>query len=127
MDAMSGKSKYTIAGHKQRTIELVNNAVRINKTSSLQPRGPFPLADQVGMGLAVDIVQKLVVSRGKTEKVIQAETLRQLRSTYTKNWESSPAGIAESAAFSRGTGQVRPTKCPAQAEWYQDFWHGLEA
>ena len=127
LDAMAGKSRHTLAGHRRRTTEMVNHAVRIGKTPSLQPRGPFPLGDQVGMGLAVDIIQKSLVARGKTEAVVQAETLRQLRSTYTKNWESSPLGVAESAAFAKGTSRVRPTKCPAQSEWYQDFWRGLEA
>ena len=126
LDAINGKSRNTISGHKRRTRELVDNAVRINKTPTLEPRGPFPLVDQVGMGLAVDIIQKSLVTSGRNEKVIQAETLRQLRSTFTKNWESSPKGVAESASFGSGQGRVRPTSCPAQSEWYQDFWRGVE-
>ena len=66
------------------------------------------------MGLAVDILQKSLIAVGRNEAVVQAETLRQLRSTYTKNWESSPLGVAESAAFAKGMGRIRPTKCPAQ-------------
>ena len=126
LDAINGKSRNTISGHKRRTRELVDNAVRINKTPTLEPRGPFPLVDQVGMGLAVDIIQKSLVTSGRNERVIQAETLRQLRSTFTKNWESSPKGVAESASFGSGQGRVRPTSCPAQSEWYQDFWRGVE-
>ena len=127
LDSMSGKARNTILGHRRRTLELIRNAERINKTPSLQPRGPLPLGDPVGMGLAVDIIQKSLVAVGRNEPVVQAETLRQLRSTFSKNWASSPRGITEAASFGKGAGRVRPTACPSQSEWYQDFWRGLEA
>ena len=127
LDAMAGKARGTINDHRLRTLELVRNAERINKTPTLEPRGPFPLKDLVGMGLAVDITQKSLVAKGKNEAVVQAETLRKLRSTYTKNWQSSPRGVAESGAFIKGTGRVRPTSCPTESEWYQDNWRGVES
>jgi hypothetical protein len=49
-----------------------------------------------------------------------------MRSTYTKNWESSPAGVKEGAAFANGKYRVRQTTCPAQSEWFYDFLQGLE-
>ena len=49
LDAMAGKARGTINDHRLRTLELVRNAERINKTPTLEPRGPFPLKDQVGM------------------------------------------------------------------------------
>jgi hypothetical protein len=48
-----------------------------------------------------------------------------MRSTYTKNWESSPSGVKEGATFANGKYQVRPS-CPAQSEWFDDFLQGLE-
>ena len=127
LDAMAGKARGTINDHRLRTMELVRNAERINKTPTLEPRGPFPLKDLVGMGLAVDITQKSLVAKGKNEAVVQAETLRKLRSTYTKNWQSSPRGVAESGAFIKGTGRVRPKSCPTESEWYQDNWRGVQS
>jgi hypothetical protein len=53
-------------------------------------------------------------------------TLWKMRLTYTKNWESSPTGIKEGAAFANGKYRVRQTTCPAQSEWFYDFLHGLE-
>ena len=35
--------------------------------------------------------------------------------------------MAESASFAKGTGRIRPTSCPSQSEFYQDFWRGLES
>ena len=127
LDAMNGKARSTITNHRRRIAKLVRNAEKIHKTPSLQPRGPFPIGDPVGMGLAVDIIRESVTAKGRTEEYVQAETLRQLRSTFTKNWESSPAGVAEVASFAKGTGRVHPTSCPSQSEWYHDFWRGLEA
>ena len=127
LDAMVGKSKDTIAGHKRRTGRMVTNSERINKTPGLQSRGPFEIGDFVGMSLAVDILQESIHAVGRNEPTVQAETLRQLRATYTKNWDSSPRGVLEVASFGRGAGRVRPTSCPSQSEWFADFWRGLEA
>ena len=52
--------------------------------------------------------------------------LRRLWATYTKNWESSPLGVAEGSSFSRGAGRVRPMSCPSQSEWFYDFLRGME-
>ena len=100
---------------------MVKNAYDVNKTPTLENRGPFPLNDQLGMGLAVDMLQESLVAVGKNEATVQAETLRKLRSTYTKNWDSSPHGVGEGASFAKGSGRVRPTRCPTQSEWFHNF------
>ena len=126
LDAMLGKTAGTINGHRNRTRQMCEYSAAINKTPSLAPRGPFPLADPVGMGLALEILVKSVKATGRNEAVVQTKTLRQLRSTYTKNYQTSPQGVAEAASFAAGSGRVRPTSCPSQSDWYQDFWSGLE-
>ena len=126
LDAMLGKTAGTIRGHRNRTKQMCEYSALINKTPSLAGHGPFPLTDQVGMGLALEILVKSVNAKGRNEEFVQPKTLRQLRSTYTKNYQTSPQGVAEAASFVAGTGRVRPTSCPAQSEWYQDFWSGLE-
>ena len=62
----------------------------INKTPSYYPCGPFPLADIVGMGLAVDMELKSLVARGRIREHVQSQI---------KNWESFPLGGAEGALF----------------------------
>ncbi len=64
------------------------------------------MIDQVGMILAVDILLKSLIARGKLVEHVQFATLRKLRATYTKNWESSPAGVKEGAAFANGKYRV---------------------
>jgi hypothetical protein len=73
------------------------------------------------MGLAVDMLVKSLVAKGRLEKHVQFSTLRRLWATYTKNWESSPMGVFEGALFANGLGRIRPTSCPSQSEWFYDF------
>lgn len=127
LDAMAGKAVSTIRGHKNQTLEMIRIDEHANKTPSLQPRGPFPESDPIGMGLFCDILIKSVIARGRISPHVQAETLRKLRATFAKNWDSSPAGVAEKASFGRGTGRVRATECPSQSEYFLDAWRGLES
>ena len=126
LDAMAGKSPLTILAHLRETTSIIKNAELINKTPSFQPRGPFPLSDPVGMGLAVDQLVKSLTAKGRIEKHVQFSTLRRLRATYTKNWESSPLGVSEGASFAKGLGRIRATSCNTQSEWYYDFIRGME-
>ena len=84
------------------------------------------MADSVEMGFAVDMLLKSLVAKGRIERHVQFSIVRWLRSTYTKNWESSPMGVAEGASFAKGLGRIQPTSCPSQSEWCYDFLHGME-
>ena len=69
---------------------------------------------------------KSLVAKGHIADHVQFATLRKLRETSTKNWESSPSGVSEGASFAKGAGRIRPTSCPAQSEWFYDFLRGME-
>lgn len=101
INAMVGKLLFTIGGHLRETTTAIKTAAFINKTPSYHPRGPFPLSDPVGMGLAVDMLLKSLVAKGQLEAHVQFSTLRRLRATYTKSWESSPLGVVEGACLQR--------------------------
>jgi len=128
LDAMLGKSPLMIRAHRRETIAVLENSRLIEKTPAYHPRGPFPLGDHVGMSLAVDIMVKFLVAKSCIANHVQFATLRKLRATYTKNWESSPSGVKEGASFSKakGAGRIRPTSCPAQSEWFYDFLRDME-
>jgi hypothetical protein len=103
LDAMLGKSPLTIKAHRQETVATLVNAASIGKTPAYHPRGPFPLSDEVGMSLAVDMLLKSLRAKGRILDHVQYATLRKMRAMYTKNWESSPAGIREGAALPTGS------------------------
>jgi hypothetical protein len=64
LDAMLGKPPLTTMVHRGETLALLKNAMTIGKTPAYHPRGPFPMCDQVGKSLAVDILLKSLVEKG---------------------------------------------------------------
>jgi hypothetical protein len=126
IDAMLGKSPMTTKAHRRETMSTIKNALNFGKTLTYHTRGLFPMNNQVSMSLAVDILLKLLVAKGKIVEHVQFATLRKLTATYTKNMESSHAGVKEGAAFANGKNSVRQMSCPAQLEWFHNFLHGLE-
>ena len=64
LDAMKGKARSTIEGYWRETSRVIRSCERINKTPPYQPQGPFPLSEPVGMGLAVDMLNKSLTAMG---------------------------------------------------------------
>ncbi len=126
LDAMTGKSKDTIKAHLGRIKRVLAVNAKYGKTPTFEPRGPLPPTDQLGMGVAMDMVMYSLEAVGRNEKTVQYETLRQIRSTATRNYDSSPLGISEMICFSSGKGKVRPTRCPTQSEFFTNFSKGCE-
>ena len=126
LDAMTGKSRHTVHSHLGRTKRILKINERFRKTPSLKPRGPLPTFDFAGMGVALDMVMYSLAATGRNATYVQFDTLRQIRSTATKNYDSSPQGVLEQTCFHRGTGQVRLTNCPTQSEFFSDFLKGCE-
>ena len=78
LDAMLGKSPLTIASHVRESRVVVMNSNLINKMPSFYPRGPFPIRDSTGMGLAVDMELKSLVAKGRIREHVQFLALRRL-------------------------------------------------
>ncbi len=74
LDAMLGKSPLMIRAHRRETIAVLENSRLIEKTPAYHPRGPFPLGDPVGMSLAVDMLVKSLVAKGRIADHVQFAT-----------------------------------------------------
>jgi hypothetical protein len=92
----------------------------------LDERGPHPLADNQGMGLAVELLQNSRKAKGRIDEYIQYDSFRKPRATATKCYQSSPAGVAEAASFAKGAFRIRPTSCPTQSDWFVAFLLGAQ-
>ena len=99
LDAINAKARSTVEHHVGFVAEAVRNANSIGRTPNFQQRGPFPLEDSVGMGVAVDLLMKSIRSKGRIGEYIQFDTMRKARSTFTMAWTSSPIGVLESKTF----------------------------
>ena len=129
LDAMAGRAKSTVAGHVAAIKRSITNCGLIRKTPTIEARGPMPLGNTTGMGVAIDMLvySLTAVPKISGQRFIQYSTTRKLRSTYTCMWESSPRGIAEGSSFSQGFGKATLTTCPTQQKWFGLFSLGMEA
>ena len=129
LDAMAGRAGGTASTHVAMVLRVVANCAMIRKTPTLGSRGPMPLRDTTGMGVAVDMIVYSLTAKPKLagQRFIQYATARKLRSTNTCLWESSPLGIDEGSSFSQGFGKATLTSCPTQQKWFGLFSLGMES
>jgi hypothetical protein len=88
----------------------------------------MPLADPVGMGMAIDVLFNLLTAkpRLKGESHIQFNLMRWPCAMFTLVWDSSPAGIDKGATFTTGGMNVTITMCPTQQKWFGLFLRRAE-
>ena len=129
LDAMGGRAVATIHGHAAALKRSVGNCQLIRKTPTIPPRGPMPLTDPVGMGLAVELLFHSLTAkpRIKGESHIQFDSMRRPRATFTSAWESSPIGVQEGSTFTLNTARVTVTSCPSQQGWFDGMMRGAES
>ena len=92
LDASGGLAVSTIEAKASSIKRTVHECELIPKSPFIPLRGPMPMGDSVGMGMAVEMLMHSAVAepRLKDQKFIQFDTMRKLRSTFTSAWESSP-------------------------------------
>jgi hypothetical protein len=56
LDAMGGRAVLTIQSHASALKRAIQNYCMIRKTPTIPLRGPMPCADELGMGMAVDML-----------------------------------------------------------------------
>ena len=95
LDAMWGRAVSTIQAHTSAVKRTVQNCRLMGKMPTIPNRGPMPCADNLGMGMAVDMLFNSITARPKLkgEKHIQFDSMQCSWSTFSVAWELSPAGI----------------------------------
>ena len=126
LDAMAGRAETTIQAHAASVMRTVRNCEMIGKTPSIPPRGPMPLSDPVGMGVAVEMLHLSLVAKGRITEHIQYDSMRKPRATFSQLWDSSPQGIAEGSSFGSGIVKSTLTNCPTQSRWFSTCQLGAE-
>ena len=92
LDASGGLAVSTIKAKASSIKRTVGECKLLRKTPLIPSRGPMPMEDNVGMGMAVEMLFHSLVAkpRLKDQKFIQFDSMRKLRSVFTSAWESSP-------------------------------------
>ena len=85
LDAMGGRSVATIEAHANAIKQNVQNCMLIRKTPTLPARGPMPVGDRVGMGVAVDMLIHSMTAKPRLrgQKFVQFDTVRKVRGMYS--------------------------------------------
>ena len=128
LDAMGGREMTLDVAHENAIGRLIENCGLIRKTLSIPHRGATRLGDDLGMGVAVDILLHSLTEKPwlKGERFVQFDSVRKVQGTFTSAWEFSPTGLEERNTFAVGTGRVLLTTCPTQQKWFGLFLQGME-
>ncbi len=105
-----------IERHAVAVKQTIQNSRLIRKTPTILHRGPMPLANNLEMGMVVDMLYSSLLAKPwlKEESFIKFDSMQCPRATFTAAWESSPSGIEEGATFTTGAMRVTVTTCPTQ-------------
>jgi hypothetical protein len=108
LDNMGSRAISTIGSHAAAVKQAVASCSLIRKTPALPARRPMPMADELGMGKAVEMLFNSLTAKPciKGQTHVQFDSVRQARATYTLLWESSPTGIREGSTFVSGALKV---------------------
>jgi hypothetical protein len=83
-------------GTVEATLWAAGQMVQLWEKTSMVPtlptRGPFPVTDSFGVGVAIAMVLKSL-DRGRYQEHQQFETIRKLRAGYSNNYMSSLEGL----------------------------------
>ena len=126
LDAINSRAASTVKAHVDNITNIVKMCSELRRTPRFPDRGPFPLEDQVGMGVSVEMLMKSIRAEGRIVDNIQVDTMRKYRSTYTKMWSSSPVGVSEGSSFSGFNRRVSITSAPTQSEFFGYFLVGAK-
>jgi hypothetical protein len=113
---MGGHAVTAIKAHAAAIKRAVQNSRLIRKTPTVPPRGPMPIADQMGIGMAIDLLLNSLTAkpRMKGQAFIQFDLMQPPRATFTSVQKLSSAGIEKGSTFALGSMKVTVTTCPTQ-------------
>ena len=124
LDAFWARRSSTVKGNLMEVNRLMKilKDLRIENPCPDIPRGPFPLADTLGMIPAIISLQRSM-DRGRNSKTIQWDTMRGIRSGYNNLVHTTPKGT-DGAVMSDGRNSTHITTSPTNSLWFKKFMIG---
>ncbi len=102
------------------SVQLIKLWEKTPITPALPSRGPFPVADTFGVGVAIAMVLKSL-DKGRYSAHQQFETIRKLRAGYSNLYISSQEGSAHWRSIGGDKAKVTLSDCPTQSLWFERF------
>jgi hypothetical protein len=91
--------------------------------SLFRPRGPYPVVDSMGMGIAVVMVQHSL-NKGCYADTLQFETVLKFHSAASNIFHSSVGGQGD-MVMAKDTRKLQVTSCPTYSDFFEQFCKGL--
>ncbi len=123
LDSVWGRESATVSATLRAASQMVKlwDTVRIPPT--LPHRGPFPVEDSFGYGVAVSMVLKSL-EPGKYSNFQQFKTIRKLRAGFSNIYMSSLDGCGSLRTMGGERAKYFLTDNPTQSLWFERFCRG---
>jgi hypothetical protein len=124
LDVFWAREPSTVGGVLLKVKISLAIVTQLGYTNSLfHPRGPFPVVDLTGMGIAVVMVQRSL-NKGHYADTLQFETVRKFHSAASNIFHSSVEGQG-AMVMAKDTRKLQVTTCPTYSDFFECFWKGL--
>jgi hypothetical protein len=127
LDAFWSTRPSTILGNLREARLVMRCSKQVDVEEPLQDfqRGPFPLRDQCGAGMAVNLLQRSL-DPGRNSATIQFGTCRKMRSFYSNYVHTTPFGTGL-ASMTDGKRSTHFTASPTNTPWFKQFMDGFHS
>ena len=125
LDAFWSREKSTVEGN----FNTMKRAIRLSESLGLEggypPPGPFPLVDNCGYEVAIQMVLASKKPGRNAESYTQFDTIRSYRSSFFNAWQVQQAARNTLLASTDDRGMFsRLGSCPTQSLWFSRFLQG---
>jgi hypothetical protein len=123
LDSFWSREPATVKGTLRNGSRLEDIVGQLGLSPAVEPMGPFPIHDSVGMKLAVAMLVRSL-DPGKTEQYVQFGTVRTLRSAYSNMYHASKEHLGGVSVLTGGSRKLVTTNCPSNGFWFDRFMVG---
>ncbi len=127
LDIMWSKESSTVKSTLEGTLKNFRRANELGLQPLATPRGPWPVMDDQGMQLALQILRQSQEKGRHDESYQQFDSIRRLRSAAFTEYESSALGNLRGGTWTGDSGKaMRTSTCPTLSLLFEKFMKGLE-
>jgi hypothetical protein len=129
LDIMWSREPSTVAANLRQLVKGSELSKELGLVPIDIPRGPWPVGDNCGVQLAVQILRSSQKGGRHVKDYQQFDTVRKLRSAYSNAYESGPSGInVGNLVFKAEKGRVYSLiNAPADSMHFDRFMQGLKS
>jgi len=124
LDAVWGREPHTVSATLRGVRHMVCLWGKVDLAPNLPPLGPYPVADSLGMGVAIAMLLKSLEPGRYNLQYQQFETVRKLRAAYANTYMASWGGVSSLRTVGGDRVKHHLTHSPTQSLWFERFAQG---